>query len=82
MTRWKRFGVIVEYYRYDHDPKHVHVQEDGKRVLKFRLDSWEIMEGPLTSKAAKALESLRAEGAFDEKREIQSHQTQLPKKRT
>ena len=35
MGRWKRHGVIVVLYSTDHDPKHVHVFEDGKRLLKF-----------------------------------------------
>ena len=36
MGRWKRFGVIVVLHGTDHDPMHVHVFEDGKRVLKFK----------------------------------------------
>jgi hypothetical protein len=49
MGRWKRFGIIVVSYATDHDPKHVHVFEDRKRLLKFDIDSWTIMEGKLTS---------------------------------
>ena len=30
MGRWKRAGVIVVLYSTDHDPRHVHVFEDGK----------------------------------------------------
>ena len=37
MGRWKRHGVIVVLYSTDHDPKHVHVFEDRKRILKFNL---------------------------------------------
>lgn len=62
MSRWKRHGVIVVLYSTDHDPKHVHVFEDRKRFLKFDIESWTLMEGKMTPKARKALESLREEG--------------------
>lgn len=67
MGRWKREGVIVVQYAYDHDPRHVHVFEDGKRLLKFDIDAWQVMEGRLTPKAKRVLSRLKEEGAFDEK---------------
>ena len=70
MSRWKRAGVIVDWYAYDHDPRHVHVFEDGKGILKFNIDEWVVMEGAMTPKARRALESLREEGVFDEKSKI------------
>lgn len=62
MSRWKRRGVIVVLYLTDHDPKHVHVFEDRKRLLKFNIENWTVMEGRMTSRARKALEALRKEG--------------------
>ena len=62
MGRWKRYGVIVVLYSTDHDPKHVHVFEDRKRLLKFDIETWTIMEGKMTAKAKRALEALRREG--------------------
>ena len=62
MSRWRRHGVIVVLYATDHDPKHVHVFEDGKRLLKFNIENWTVMEGKLTAKARKALKALRQEG--------------------
>ena len=62
MGRGRRFGVIVTQYSTDHDPKHVHVFEDRKRLLKFDVENWRVMEGKMTSKARKALETLRREG--------------------
>ena len=50
-----------------HAPRHVHVFEDGKRCLKFNIESWTVMEGNLSTKVRKALESLKSEGVFDEK---------------
>lgn len=73
MGRWKRCGVIVVKYATDHDPRHVHVFEDRKRLLKFDLDAWSVMEGKLTSKARRALEALRDEGVFYEKPKIQGN---------
>jgi len=62
MGRWKRNGVVVVLYSTDHDPRHVHVFEDRKRLLKFNIENWTVMEGNLTAKAKKALETLRREG--------------------
>jgi hypothetical protein len=67
MVRWKRFGVIVVQYSTDHDPRHVHVFQDRERILKFDIENWTVMEGKMTPKARRALESLRQEGIFDEK---------------
>ena len=66
MGRWKRFGVIVVLYATDHEPRHVHVFEDGKRPVKFDIAAWVVTEGKLTAKARRALEALREEGVFDE----------------
>jgi hypothetical protein len=49
---------------YDHDPRHVHIFEDGKRMLKFNLETWTVMGGKMTSKAKKALETLQKEGVL------------------
>jgi hypothetical protein len=62
MGRWKRHGVIVILYSTDHDPRHVHIFEDRKRLLKFDIETWTVMEGKLTTKAKRALEALRREG--------------------
>jgi hypothetical protein len=62
MGRWKRYGVIVVLYSTDHDPKHVHVFEDRKPLLKSNVDDWTVMEGKMTPKARKAVEALRREG--------------------
>jgi hypothetical protein len=67
MGRWKRLGLIVDLYRKDHTPRHVHVFEDRKRVLKFDIENWMVIEGKLSPRAKKALECLRAEGVLDEK---------------
>ncbi|MBI2604590.1 MAG: DUF4160 domain-containing protein [Deltaproteobacteria bacterium] len=67
MGRWKRFGVIVALIIGDHAPRHVHVYEDGKRVLKFDIENWKVMEGKVTPRSKRALESLRDEGVFDER---------------
>lgn len=66
-VRWKRFGVLVVSYSTDHDPRHVHVFEDGKRITKFDIESWVVMEGKLTPRVRKALKALQSEGAFNAK---------------
>jgi hypothetical protein len=71
--RWwtgARFGMFIRWgYSTDHNPPHVHVFQDGARILKFNIEGWSVMEGKMTPKARKALESLRREGVFDEKSE-------------
>ena len=67
MGRWKRAGVIVVQYAYDHKPPHVHIFEDGKRLLKFDIGNWVLMEGKMTSRARKALNLLKKEGVWNEK---------------
>ena len=64
MSRWKRHGVIVVEYSTDHPPRHVHVFEDGKRVVKFNVEEWKVMEGKLTSRSRRALDALRREKVF------------------
>jgi len=46
--------------------RHVHIFEDGKRPVKFNFESWVVIDDRLTTKARRALEVLREEGAFDE----------------
>lgn len=73
MGRWKRNGLIVVKFATDHDPPHVHVFEDGRRLLKFDIDSWVVLEGKLSSKAASVLDGLRREGVFDAEPGIQGN---------
>jgi hypothetical protein len=68
LSRWKRCGVIVVQYAFDHDPRHVHIFEDGKRPVRFDVESWSVMDGPLTPRGRQAMETLREEGHFDEER--------------
>jgi hypothetical protein len=66
MGRWKRGGVIFWCWQGDHPPRHVHIFEDGQDIVKFDIDHWVLMQGNLTAKMRKALESLKDEGVFDE----------------
>lgn len=66
MPRWKRNGVLVVLYMFDHPPRHVYVFQDGKPLLKFDIENWKVLEGKLTVAARKALESLKKEGVFNE----------------
>jgi hypothetical protein len=58
----------VVQYAFDHEPKHVHVYEDGKRPARFDIESWTVMDGSLSPRARQAIETLREEGEFDEER--------------
>ena len=62
MTKLKRGNYVFLTYVGDHDPRHVHIFEDGKFVAKFDLDGWQVMEGRLTRKLRELLTALRREG--------------------
>ena len=69
MGRWKRHGVIVILYSTDHDPKHVHIFEDRKRLLKFDIETWTVMEGKLTTRRKERWKLYGERGSY-EKSEI------------
>jgi hypothetical protein len=68
MGRWKRYGVIVVLYSTDHDPRHVHVFEDRKRLVKFDVENWRVMEGKLTAKAEMRLRPCAGKALYEKSR--------------
>lgn len=46
----------------DHSPRHVHVSRDGRLVVKWDLENWQVMEGAASARVRKLLEELVEEG--------------------
>lgn len=67
MGRWKRRGLIIVQFKYDHYPPHVHIFKNKKLVLKFDIKNWKVMDGRVFKKALLALEDLIKEGVLNEK---------------
>ncbi|MBU0506655.1 MAG: DUF4160 domain-containing protein [bacterium] len=62
MSRWKRKGLIIIQYKYDHRPDHVHIMKGKKEIMKFDFETWQVMSGKMTKKIKKILLELREEG--------------------
>lgn len=46
----------------DHGPRHVHVYKDGKFVVKWDLESRQVMRGSITARVLRLIDALEAEG--------------------
>lgn len=62
MGKIKRGGYIFITWRGDHDPRHVHVFENGEEILKWNLEDSVVMKGKVTAKLEKLIEELVEEG--------------------
>ncbi|QQR80902.1 MAG: DUF4160 domain-containing protein [Deltaproteobacteria bacterium] len=62
MGRLKRGGYLIEWWIGDHDPKHVHVYEDGKDVAKIKVPDLLVLQGKMSKKLRKILEGLIKDG--------------------
>ncbi len=62
MGKIKRGGYVFITWKGEHDPRHVHVFEDGKEILKWNLEDSVAMKGKASSKIEKLIEELVKEG--------------------
>ena len=58
MGKLKRCGYIFITWKGDHEPKHVHIIRNGKKICKWDLDNNQVMEGKINRKMLKALQEL------------------------
>ena len=58
MVKIKRGGYTFIAWKGDHDPKHVHIFEGRKEVLKWNLEDHVAMKGKVTTKLKKVIEKL------------------------
>jgi hypothetical protein len=55
-------GYIFIAWRSDHPPRHVHVYQKGRLVVKWDLENKKPMKGKASAKVLKLIEKLEAEG--------------------
>ena len=58
MAKIRRGGYVFITWKGDHDPRHVHVFQDGHEVLKWDLKNSVVMKGKVTPKLRKLIEQL------------------------
>jgi len=62
MSKIRRGGYIFITYKGDHDPRHVHIYQDGEEIAKWNLENWVLMSGKVNKKIVKLLIQLVEEG--------------------
>jgi hypothetical protein len=62
MTRIWRDGLAYVNWVGDHPPRHVHVYQDGRLILKWNLDEGYAIQGEPTRRIVKTIRELRLEG--------------------
>lgn len=62
MGKIRRGGYIFITWIGDHSPRHVHVWNNGKLVVKWDLENEEPMEGAVTGQIRKYIDELKEEG--------------------
>jgi hypothetical protein len=60
--RIRRGGYVFIFWMGDHPPRHVHVFENGKEVLKGNLDASVTMRGRATRRMLRLIRELVEEG--------------------
>ncbi len=62
MGKIRRGGLVFVTWKSDHPPRHVHVYEDGRLLVKWDLDGWKPMKGRATRRVVELIAALEAEG--------------------
>ena len=62
MGKVKRGNYTFVTWRGDHEPRHVHVYQDGRLVVKWDLENDCAMKGKATSRIRELIQALREEG--------------------
>jgi hypothetical protein len=62
MSRVRRGGFVVVWWKGDHEPRHVHVFRDDRLILKWDLDRWQSIQGEAPARIRWLLMELRREG--------------------
>jgi hypothetical protein len=62
MGKIRRGNYVFYSWVGDHGPRHVHVYEDGKLIVKWDLEHGVAMKGRATAKILKLIDELEREG--------------------
>ena len=58
----RRGGYILFSWKSDHPPRHVHVHQEGRLIVKWDLENKKAMKGKASSKIRELVRQLEAEG--------------------
>lgn len=62
MSKLKRGGYVFLGWKGDHSPRHVHVYQDGKLIVKWDLDNSQAMVGSASRRVRELIEELKRDG--------------------
>ena len=62
MSRIRRGGYVFLTWTGDHTPRHVHVYQDGKLIVKWDLENGKPMKGRASSRLLALIRELEEEG--------------------
>jgi len=62
MGKLRRGGYVFIWWKGDHPPRHVHVYQNEKFVVKWDLDNHKPMKGNAPRRLIELIEKLDAEG--------------------
>jgi len=64
MGKIRRGNYIFLTWVGDHSPRHVHVYQKSRLVVKWDLENWQPMEGKASRRLIKLIEELDSEGVL------------------
>jgi hypothetical protein len=60
----RRGGSVFVWWKTDHPPRHVHVDRDGKLMVKWDLENSKAMKGSASRRVIALIRDLDSEGLF------------------
>ena len=64
MGKVRRGNYVFLSWKGDHSPRHVHVYHDSKKVAKWDLENWQVMEGKMNQRLLRIIKELDQEGVL------------------
>ena len=64
MSKIRRGNYVFLTWKGDHSPRHVHVYQGGRLILKWNLDDWVPMRGRAVARLVQLIAQLEREGAL------------------
>ena len=62
MSRIRRGGYVFQTWIVDHNPRHVHVYDGNRLVVKWDLEGWKPLEGTANRRILRLIRELVKEG--------------------
>jgi hypothetical protein len=62
VSRIRRGGYVFQTWIVDHNPRHVHVYDGNRLVVKWDLEGWKPLEGTANRRILRLIRELVKEG--------------------